>query len=85
MIDASLASVAERWRVATIVNLGRARQDGFQALGGETGNEEAIRIRDNAPGSIFEITTHPDTAQPAAPGNAMSVTCETFGSQAGVA
>ena len=47
-IDASLALVAERRRIATIVNLARARQDGFQALGGESGNNEGIRVRDNA-------------------------------------
>jgi NADPH2:quinone reductase len=47
-IDASLALVAERRRIATIVNVTRARQDGFQALGGESGNDEGIRIRDNA-------------------------------------
>ncbi len=47
-IDASLALVADRHRVATIVNLTRARQDGFQALGSETGDGEATRIRDNA-------------------------------------
>ena len=44
-----------------------------------------LRIRDNAPGSIFEITAHPEPAQQDAPGNAMSVTCETFGSQTSVA
>lgn len=48
VIDASLALVTDRWRIATIVNLARARQDGFQALGGESGNDEAITIRDNA-------------------------------------
>ena len=47
-IDASLALVADRRRIATIVNLTRARRDGFQALGGESGDEEATRIRDNA-------------------------------------
>ncbi len=47
-IDVSLALVAERRRIATIVNLTRARQDGFQALGGESGNDEGIRIRENA-------------------------------------
>ncbi len=47
-IDTSLALVADRQRIATIVNLARARQDGFQALGGEAGNDEGIRIRDNA-------------------------------------
>ena len=47
-IDTSLALVAKRRRFATIVNLKRARQDGFQALGGESGNEDGIRIRDNA-------------------------------------
>ena len=47
-IDASLALVADRQRIATIVNMARAQQDGFQALGGESGNDEAIRIRDNA-------------------------------------
>ena len=47
-IDASLAIDADRQRIATIVNLARARLDGFQALGGESGNDEAIRIRDNA-------------------------------------
>ena len=48
VIDASLALVADRRRIATIVNLARARRDGFQALGGESGHDEAIRIRDNA-------------------------------------
>jgi NADPH2:quinone reductase len=48
VIDASLSLVGERWRIATIVNLARARQDGFQALGGESGNDEAIKVRDNA-------------------------------------
>ncbi len=47
-IDASLSVVADRRRMATIVNLARARRDGFQALGGEAGNDGAIRIRDNA-------------------------------------
>ncbi len=47
-IDASLALVTDRRRIATIVNLARARQEGFQALGGETGHDEAIGIRDNA-------------------------------------
>ncbi len=47
-IDTSLALVTERQRIATIVNLTRARRDGFQALGGESGNDEGIRIRDNA-------------------------------------
>ena len=47
IIDATLALVADRSRIATIVNLARARKDGFRALGGEDG-DEAIRIRDNA-------------------------------------
>ena len=47
-VDASLALVTDRRRIATIVNFARAREDGFQALGGESGNSEAIRIRDNA-------------------------------------
>ncbi len=42
MIGASLAFVTDRRRVATIVNLPRARQDGFLVLGGESGNGEAI-------------------------------------------
>jgi NADPH2:quinone reductase len=47
-IDASLSLVTERRRIATIVNPSRAKQDGFQALGGEAGHDEGIRIRDNA-------------------------------------
>ena len=47
-IDASLVLVADRHRIVTVVNPTRARQDGFQALGGESGNEDGIRIRDNA-------------------------------------
>lgn len=46
--DASLALVSDRHRIATIVNLTRARQDGFQALGSETGDGDATSIRDNA-------------------------------------
>ena len=48
VIDASLALVTNRRRIATIVNLARARQDRFLALGGESGNDEAISIRNNA-------------------------------------
>ena len=48
VIDTSLALVTDRHRIATIVNLSRARQEGFQALGGETGNDESIKIRNNA-------------------------------------
>ena len=48
VIDASLELVTDRRRMATIVNLSRARQDGFLALGGEAGDDEAIRIRDHA-------------------------------------
>ena len=48
VLDATLALVADRRRIATIVNLARARRDGFRALGGEAGSDEAIRIRDNA-------------------------------------
>ena len=47
-VDVSLALVPDRRRIATIVNLGRARKDGIQALGGEAGNDEGIRIRENA-------------------------------------
>ena len=47
-IDASLALVADRRRIATVVNLKRARLDGFQSLGGETGNDEGSTIRNNA-------------------------------------
>ena len=47
-IDASLELVEARWRIATIANAARARRDGFQALGGESGHEAAIRVRDNA-------------------------------------
>ena len=47
-IDASLALVPERRRIATIVALSRARQDDFQALGGESGNDEGVKIRDHA-------------------------------------
>ncbi|TPG16748.1 NADP-dependent oxidoreductase [Sphingomonas koreensis] len=46
--DTSLALVADRHRIATIVNLQRARQDGFQALGGEVGHAEGIKVRENA-------------------------------------
>lgn len=48
VIDASLALVKNRSRIATIVNLLRARKDGFLALGGESGHDEGIRLRDNA-------------------------------------
>ena len=47
-IDASIGLVAERRRIATIVNPSRAKRDGFQALGGETGHDDGVRIRDNA-------------------------------------
>ena len=47
-IDVSLALVPDRSRIATIVSFERAKRDGFQALGGESGNDEGIKIRDNA-------------------------------------
>ena len=48
VVDATLALVADRSSIATIVNLARAREDGFLALGEEDGDDEAIRLRDNA-------------------------------------
>ncbi len=48
-IDVSLALVEDRSRIATIVAFARARQSGFQALGGSPGQDEVGRmIRDNA-------------------------------------
>ena len=48
-IDASLALVADRSRIATVVGFGRAAKTGIQALGGSPGqNERGIAIRNNA-------------------------------------
>jgi len=47
--DVSLALVSDRSRIATIVDSKRATQEGFQALGGSPGQDEAgIEIRMNA-------------------------------------
>jgi NADPH:quinone reductase len=47
--DVSLALVSDLSRIATIVDSKRAEQDGFQALGGSPGQDEAgIEIRMNA-------------------------------------
>ena len=48
-IDVSLALVAERSRIATVVAFDRAKQVGIQALGGSPGQDpNGIRIRNNA-------------------------------------
>ncbi|MDQ6806702.1 MAG: zinc-binding dehydrogenase [Actinomycetota bacterium] len=48
-IDASLAVVADRSRIATVVAFDRARETGIQALGGSEGQDEwGIAVRDNA-------------------------------------
>ena len=48
-IDVSLALVADRSKIATIVNFGRAKREGIQALGGSAGqNKSGIAIRANA-------------------------------------
>jgi NADPH2:quinone reductase len=47
--DVSLALVRDRSRIATIVDSKRAEQEGFQALGGSPGQDEAgVEIRMNA-------------------------------------
>jgi NADPH2:quinone reductase len=47
--DVSLALVSDRSRIATIVDSERAKREGFQALGGSPGQDEAgIDIRMNA-------------------------------------
>lgn len=48
-IDVSLAFVNDRSKIATVVNVERAKQTGIQALGGDPGGDEAsIVIRNNA-------------------------------------
>ena len=48
-IDVSLALVADRSRIATIVAFERAKQTGIQALGGSAGQDQTgITIRNNA-------------------------------------
>ncbi|MFE3289540.1 NADP-dependent oxidoreductase [Rhodococcus sp. NPDC059234] len=52
-VDASLALVADRGRIVTIVAFGRAAQDGFPAIGG--GSPESARIRQEARSELIEL------------------------------
>lgn len=57
-VDASLALVADRGRIVTIVAFERAEQDGFRAIGG--GDPDSVRIRREARLELVELAGRGD-------------------------